>query len=136
MDKLDRLLDRLTPVSRRRSSEDPVRTLKVDKGSDFRHRYNHGSHVPSGYGSFASGGRRAESVAWETPRGRGISRVPFEVSSEEDRSMIREKASLSKTDRTAAHGWVDGCRLLGAQTYRPKAPWQVSAAPELFSMRG
>ena len=39
MDKFDRLLDRRSPEPRRRSTEDPVRTLEVDECSDFRRRY-------------------------------------------------------------------------------------------------
>ena len=70
MEKLDRLLDRRSPEPCRRSSEDSDRNLEVDKGSDFRRRYHLDSHVTSGYGSMASGGRQAESVAWEIPHGR------------------------------------------------------------------
>ena len=73
-------------TSRRRSSEDSDGTLEVDEGSDSRHRYHPGSHDTSGYGSLASGERRAESVAWKTPRGHGSSRVLCDDNSEEDRS--------------------------------------------------
>ena len=104
MMKLDRLLDRCSPEPQRMSSEDPDRTLEIDKDSEPRHRYHRGSHVTTVCSSLASGKRRAESVAWETPRGRARSRVRFEDSSEEDRSMIREQDGLTGRECRSPRG--------------------------------
>ena len=104
MEKLDRLLDWCSPEPQRQSSEDPDRTLEVDEESGSRYRYHTDSHVTSGYSSLANGERRAESVAWETPRGRGRSRVRFDDSSEEDHSMIRERDSLSEREHRSLRG--------------------------------
>ena len=134
MEKFDLLLDRRSPEPRRRSSEDHDCTLKVDAGSDFRRRYRPGCQVTSGYGSLASGGRRAESVAWETPRGCGSSRVRFEDSSDEDRSSIRKQDSLSEADRLSRMG--RRASVSRSPNIPPKAPCQASAVAELGSMKG
>ena len=62
LQKLDRILDRCSPESRRRSFEDPDRTLMEGEGSDSERRYNACSRAANGYDSVDSGERRAERV--------------------------------------------------------------------------
>ena len=120
--KWNQSLDKRSLKSRRESFEDPDRTLTDSGGADSERRFNSGSRTTSGYGSVVAGGRRAEEVGWETPRGRH----GFRVRISEERSGPDEESENSGKEIDQTDDWLKSPRR-GLASRNTEAPGSSSS---------